>query len=243
MEEFMNSKRIAEATILGIFLCAGLIILGYVLSNGLLKMKMLDRTVTVKGLSERDVPATIAIWPIKFSETDNDLTNLYSAIQKKTDMIIEFLKANGFTETDISIATPAIVDRQAEGTLDAERIQFRYSADSSISVYSSRVDAVRTTMRKIVELGKQGIVISAQDYENRTQFLYTNLNDIKPAMIEEATKNARGVAEKFAKDSNSRLVKIKTASQGQFSIEDRDSNTPHIKKVRVVSTVEYYLSD
>lgn len=239
----MNFKRAAESTILGIFLCAGLIILGYLLSSGLIKMKMLDRTVTVKGLSERDVPATIAIWPIKFSEADNDLASLYSVIQNKTDMIIDFLKTNGFTEADISISPPAIVDRQAQGNVDSNRIQFRYSADSSISVYSSKVDAVRQTMRKLVELGKQGIAISGQDYENRTQFLYNNLNEIKPEMIEEATKNAREIAEKFAKDSNSKLGKIKTASQGQFSIDDRDSNTPQIKKVRVVSTLEYYLSD
>jgi hypothetical protein len=62
-------------------------------------------------------------------------------------------------------------------------------------------------------------------------------------MIEEATRNAREVAQKFAEDSDSRLGKIRQASQGQFSIEPRDTNNPHIKKVRVVSTVEYYLSD
>ena len=74
-------------------------------------------------------------------------------------------------------------------------------------------------------------------------FIFSKLNDLKPEMIEEATKNARAVAEKFAEDSKSRLGKIKSASQGQFSVEDRDSSTPHIKQVRVVSTVEYYLSD
>jgi hypothetical protein len=98
-------------------------------------------------------------------------------------------------------------------------------------------------MNDLAELGKSGIAISGQDYETRTEFLFTNLNEIKPIMIEEATRNAREVAEKFAKDSGSKLGKIKKASQGQFSITDRDSNTPHIKKVRVVSTIEYYLSD
>jgi hypothetical protein len=98
-------------------------------------------------------------------------------------------------------------------------------------------------MKKLFELGKQGIAISGQDYQTKTQFLFTNLNEIKPEMIEEATKNARKVAEKFAKDSDSKLGKIKKARQGQFSINERDSNTPHIKKVRVVSTLEYYLSD
>jgi hypothetical protein len=98
-------------------------------------------------------------------------------------------------------------------------------------------------MSKIIELGKQGIAISQQDYQSRTEFLFTNLNAYKPVMIEEATKNAREVAEKFAQDSHSKLGKIKKASQGQFSISDRDESTPHIKKIRVVSTIEYYLSD
>jgi hypothetical protein len=94
-----------------------------------------------------------------------------------------------------------------------------------------------------VELGKQGIAISGGDYQSKPVFIFKKLNELKPVMIEEATKNARAVAEKFARDSNSKLGKIKSASQGEFSIEDRDSNTPYIKQVRVVSTVEYYLSD
>jgi hypothetical protein len=98
-------------------------------------------------------------------------------------------------------------------------------------------------MKRLVELGKQGIAIAGQDHGTRTEFLFTKLNDIKPEMVQEATKKAREVAEKFAKDSNSGLGKIKTARQGQFSISDRDSNTPYVKKVRVVSTLEYYLTD
>jgi hypothetical protein len=153
------------------------------------------------------------------------------------------LKKSGFTDDDISVSPPGITDRQAQGYMDSSKIKFRYTANSTISVYSDKVDAVRTAMKKLVELGKQGIVIAGHDYEARTQFLFTNLNRIKPAMIEEATKNARQVAEKFAKDSNSKLGKIKKARQGQFSINDRDTNTPFVKKVRVVSTLEYYLSD
>jgi hypothetical protein len=239
----MNSKRIVEAIILGAFLCAGLVILGFLISSSVVKIKSLDRTVTVNGLSEREVPADVAIWPIKFSEVDNDLSHLYSVVQKKADIVIEFIKKNGFTDDDISISAVAIVDRQAQGYGDSSKIKFRYSANSTITVYSKKVEAVRNTMKKLFELGKQGIAISGQDYQTKTQFLFTNLNEIKPEMIEEATKNARKVAEKFAKDSDSKLGKIKKARQGQFSINERDSNTPHIKKVRVVSTLEYYLSD
>ena len=87
------------------------------------------------------------------------------------------------------------------------------------------------------ELLKQGIVTGGGSWENPVEFKYEGLNDIKPEMIEEATRNAREAAQKFAKDSDSRLGKIKTANQGTFTIEDRDSNTPYIKKVRVVTTV------
>ncbi|UCD85746.1 MAG: SIMPL domain-containing protein, partial [Deltaproteobacteria bacterium] len=220
-----------------------LVLLGYLISNSIIKFKALNRTVTVKGLSEREVPADIAIWPINYYEADNELNNLYSTIQRNNILITEFLKKNGFKDEEISISPPAITDRQVESYTDPDKLQFRYSGSSSITVYTDNVDSVKKAMKNLVELGKQGVAISGYDYDSRTEFLFTKLNEIKPEMIEEATKNAREVAEKFAKDSKSKLGKIKSARQGQFSINDRDSNTPHIKKVRVVSTLEYYLSD
>ncbi|MFP5504591.1 MAG: SIMPL domain-containing protein [Gammaproteobacteria bacterium] len=183
------------------------------------------------------------MWPIKYNQADNDLVALYAAIERHNGLIVEFLKQRGFGDDEISVSVPAIVDRQAQAYGGEQNARFRYAATSSITVYSTDVDQVRATMNDLVELGKQGLAIAGQDYEARTQFLFTGLNALKPEMIEEATRNAREVAGKFAQDSASTLGKIKTASQGQFSIEDRDSNTPHIKKVRVVSTVEYYLSD
>ena len=239
----MNGNRKSEAIILGAFLCVGLIVLGYLISSSIIRIKELNRTVSVKGLSEREVPANIAIWPIKFNETDNDLNNLYSVVEQKTILIAEFLAKSGFSNDEISISAPAIIDRQAQGYMDSTKIKFRYTASSTITVYSDKVDLVRETMKRLVELGKQGIAIAGQDHATRTEFLFTKLNDIKPEMVQEATKKAREVAEKFAKDSNSGLGKIKTARQGQFSINDRDSNTPYVKKVRVVSTLEYYLTD
>ena len=113
-----------------------------------------------------------------------------------------------------------------------------------ITVCTSDVDAVLTLMSRQSELLKKGIVTGgANQWENPVEFKYEGLNGIKPEMIEEATMNAREAAEKFAKDSDSRLGKIKTASQGTFTIENRDSNTPYIKKVRVVTSVVYYLDN
>ncbi len=239
----MSDKRITEAFVLGALLCVGMALLGYLLSRSIIQIKALDRTVTVKGLSEREVPANIAIWPIKFNEADNELNNLFSTLQRKNGLVVEFLRNNGFEPDEIALSAPAIMDRQAQGYVDANRIKFRYSGSSTITIYTKNVAAVKKTMKNLVELGKEGIAISGQDYNAKTEFLFTELNEIKPEMVEEATKNAREVAEKFAKDSKSTLGRIKRARQGQFSITDRDSNTAHIKKVRVVSTIEYYLSD
>ena len=239
----MNQKHTIGAIFLGLFICGGLIALGYQLSKGLVYIKSLDRTVTVKGLSEREVSANIAIWPITFQEAGNDLNQLFSNMQRKNALIIEFLKSNGFQTEEISVAPPGIFDKQAEGFRGTEKIKFRFSGHSTLTVYSDNVEKIRKAMNTLVELGKQEIAFARQGYQTQTEFIFTKLNEIKPEMVEEATKNAREVAEKFAKDSNSKLGKIKKARQGQFSIHNRDKNTPYIKKVRVVSTIEYYLSD
>jgi len=228
---------------LGAFICVGLVLLGYLISSAALKVKGMDRIVTVKGLAEREVEANIAIWPVKFAEVNNDLSKLYSVIESKSGLVVTFLKKNGFTDDEITISQPAIFDRQAQNYANASKSRFRFAASTTVTVYSKNVPLVRETMKKVVELVKEGIAISGQDYQNKTEFLFTDLNKIKPAMIEEATNNAREVAIKFAKDSGSKLGKIKNASQGQFSINDRDASTHYIKKVRVVSTVRYYLSD
>ena len=113
-----------------------------------------------------------------------------------------------------------------------------------ITVYTSDVDAVLNLMSKQSDLLKKGIVAGGSNqWENPVEFKYEGLNDIKPEMIEEATRNAREAAQKFAKDSGSRLGKIRTANQGTFTIENRDSSTPYIKKIRVVTSVTYYLDN
>lgn len=213
-----NNKHLGAAFVLGMFVCIGLALLGYFIAGGMVKLKALERAITVKGLSEREVPANIAIWPIKFSEANNDLNQVFSSLQKKNAIIVDFLKKHGFQDKEISISALAILDRQSQQD-GAEREKSRYSGESTITIYSENVDLVRNSMQTLVELGKQGIAISGEDYQSRT------------------------VAEKFAQDSKSQLGKIKSASQGQFSIEGRDSSTPYIKQVRVVSTVEYYLFD
>ncbi|WP_299788294.1 SIMPL domain-containing protein [uncultured Shewanella sp.] len=238
----MQKNNQIAAFILGGFLCLGLILLGNTVGQSLLKMKSMERTVTVKGLAEQEVKANIAIWPIRFTEVDNNLNTLYQTVQEKTDKVVLFLTKQGFKADEISTSLPSIEDRQAQGYVDPN-VKYRYAAKVTISLYTKQVDLLLNSRTKLIELAKDGIAISDQDYNSRTEFLFTELNSVKPDMVQAATQNARKVADKFAKDSNSTLGKIKNASQGQFSITDRDSNTPFIKRVRVVSTLTYYLSD
>lgn len=236
----MGNNRLAAALVLAL----GMVFAAWLLADGLLRFKQLDRSVEVKGLAEREVPADTAIWPISFGEADADLTRLYQTLQNKNAIIVDFLQKQGFKPEEISVAAPVINDRQAQDYGSAELAnRLRYTGRSVVTVYTPQVDAVLKAMPRLMELGDQGIALSRGDYDTRPRFLFTGLNALKPAMIEEATRNARQAAEKFAKDSDSSLGKIKRASQGQFSIDDRDPSTPHIKKVRVVSTVDYYLAD
>jgi hypothetical protein len=237
-----NSNR-SSALILGTCIFLGLAALGYLLGNAAITFKEYERSVTVKGLAEHEYPADIVIWPIQFTAASNDLESLYDSIEGSTAKIRTFLTASGLDPAEISLSTPAITDKSAQSYGNAAPPEFRYSAVQTVTVYSRNIEAVRTLMGDLAQLGKQGIAFTGGNYQSQTEYIFTRLNEIKPAMIEEATTKAREVALKFSADSQSKLGKIKQASQGQFSINARDNNTPHIKSVRVVSTVEYYLSD
>lgn len=226
---------------LGALVALGLGVMGYELGSSAIRFKEYERVVSVKGLSEREVPADVVVWPIQFTGANADLTALYARLEADTRQIVAFLEQKGFARNEITVVPPSVTDKLAQRYGGNEQVQLRYAAVQAISVRSVKVDLVRQAQNDLAELGKKGIAFGGEG--QRPEFLFTKINDIKPAMIEEATRKAREVAEKFAADSHSRLGKIRTANQGQFTVSDRDSNTPHIKNVRVVSTVEYYLSD
>lgn len=235
-----NSK---SSFILGIALVISMFILGYVLGGSIVKFKTLERTVLVKGLAEREVNANIVLWPIQYLYAENKQELLYAKLEEDTQKIITFLKENGFEDSEMSITAPAIVDKMAQGYGGANNIKYRYSGVQTLTLYTNKIEQTRKAMTEIASLGKSGVTFRNNTYENKTEFIYSKLNEIKPDMIEEATKNARNSAMKFAQDSKSSLGKIKRANQGQFTIGARDKFTPHIKRIRVVSTVEYYLND
>ncbi len=239
----MQETNKVSAFVLGIFIFFGLSSLGYLLGGAAIEYKQYERSVTVKGLSEREYKSDIVIWPIQFTAAGNDIGSLYSSIEENTLKIKTFLEENGISSKEITFASPAITDKSAQQYGSNNKPAFRYAAIQTVTVYSKNIDAVRSVMSSLSELGKKGIVFTGGNYQSKTEYIFTRLNEIKPEMIEEATRKAREVAQKFATDSKSKLGKIKKASQGQFSINARDKNNPHIKKIRVVSTVEYYLSD
>lgn len=225
----------------GLFVMVGLIVLGIMIPRAVVKYRSFDRTVNVKGLCEREVSADKVIWPVVYKVMSNDLQDIYRQIGVNNEVIIEFLKEGGISVDEITVAMPQITDEYANEYGSVNRT-YRFIAKNVITVCTDDVDVVLNLMDKQAQLLKKGIVVGAgSQWENPVEFRYEGLNEIKPSMIEEATRNAREVAEKFAKDSGSNLGKIKTANQGTFTIEDRDSNTPYVKKVRVVTSVTYYL--
>lgn len=232
-----------EKILSAIILALGVVVFGVVISSSINRFSSRDRVVTVRGLSEREVPADKVTWPLIFKELGNDPAEIFRSLDNKNSMVANFLKQEGLSDAEISINPPKVVDRYADSWSQKD-INNRYVATGMVIVNSSKVELVRKIMKKQTELMKMGIALITEDYgANRIKYEFSGLNDIKPAMVEESTKNARATAEKFAKDSDSELGKIRRATQGQFSITNRDENTPHIKNVRVVSTIEYYISD
>lgn len=230
---------VQQNLIAGVCVAIGIASVGISLKAGIDHFVDRDRVVTVKGLAERNVQADYVIWPVTFRVTGNDLSALYEKAQTQSEEIRNFLISQGVKAQDISQGTPSVQDLHADfygNNLPPER----YRMEMAVSVATTDVDTVLKAMVNQSELIQKGVLFT-QNY--RTQFSFNGLNSIKPEMVEEATKNARSTAQKFAEDSDSELGKIRRASQGQFSIYDRDSNTPYIKRVRVVTTVEYYLKD
>ena len=238
MEQKCKNINGAGKLVTGLAILTGLIVMGMFIMKGLRSIADRDQYVTVKGLAEREVLADKVVWPLPFKCVSNDMQQLYNEIEKNNSIVVEFLKEGGITEDEIIISAPAVTDRLAQSYVP-DNIKFRYQAEAVITVTSSQVEKVIDLMKKQVNLMKQGVIIS-NEYNYNISFEYTSLNDIKPEMVEEATRNARAVAQKFAEDSGSNLGKIRQATQGQFSISS-DETTPQIKNIRVVTTVKYAL--
>ena len=203
------------------------------------------RTVKVKGLAEKDVVSDLAIWNIRFQATNNDLTVAKQDIEKQEQTIKNFLKNAGFTEQEIIVQGLTMQDAYADAYRDKDSIPARYTLNQALTIRSTQVEKINKLYPQIGDLVSQGV--SFNTYGNGVSYLFTKLNDVKPQMLKEATHNARQAADEFAKNSRSKVGKIRSASQGVFSILPREEVPDQTerdqvnKKIRVVSTVEYYL--
>ena len=234
MKQFLEKN----ATAVGIF--AGLLAIAIALPCAVKNFTDSSRRVTVKGLCEKEVMADKAIWPIVYKEGGNSVVSLASSVDAKNKAIVGWLKEAGFTDDEISVASPSLEDLKSNSYV--ENRTWDYVMTSVVTVCSAKVAEVVDLQGRQFDLLSRGIPIgSGNSWEHPVRYEYGGLNDIKPEMIEQATLSARQAAGKFAKDSGARVGRIITASQGQFSITDRDANTPYMKNVRVVTTITYGL--
>lgn len=227
-----------------LILAVALVLLGFSVRKGLESYAESSRVVSVRGLAEREVKADHVIWPIVYKTTGNDLAFIYDHLNMVGDKLSTFLQSGKLNSNDYTLDAPKVMDLWSERYAGNDiKNRDRYTATMIVTVSTSKVDEVIRLRKQVGELLKQGIALTEDDWNNQISFDFISLNTIKPQMIEEATKNAREAAEKFAKDSDSKIGKIKSATQGLFSIENRDQYTPQIKSVRVVTSVNYSLED
>lgn len=233
-------------------LALGLVFGGWILGSEIRGVRMADRYVTVRGLAERDVKSDLAIWRLPFIEGGNDLQDTFARSQKDQHEVLDFLAKQGIPKSDITLGQPSVTDMAANQYSTANSRANRFIVQQQVTVRSSNVDNVAAAVQKTSQLVAGGVVLgTGQGYSGGgVSYLFAALNTIKPAMITEATRNARIAAERFAADSNSKVGMIRQATQGLFTITDADSPGGNrgtyesggiMKKVRVVTTVEYYL--
>jgi len=239
---------------LGIFL--GMVLGAAILGRSLEEIRKTERYVTVKGFAERDVKADLALWPIKVKTAGNNLSEVSQSSEQTRKKVVQFLSEKGFKPEEIVSQYLTVSDRQATEYGAKGKDSLRYVADATIILRSNNVDKVQQVSQTTDELVSAGVVISESRGSEGLTYMFTKLNAIKPEMMAEATKNARAAANQFAQDSGSKIGAIRKASQGLFSVNERDraagqadggehyyyqQSSDINKRVRVVLTIDYFL--
>ena len=238
----MAEPRIVSAAIAGGLLALGVAVAGVMIGKGVENARVGDRSVTVRGLSERVVKADLAVLPLKFATAGDDLQAVQADVDADTAAVRKFLAAQGYQSSEIDLGRLEVTDQFAR-EYQQQNVAARYRVAQTVIVRTNNVDRVQATTRQLDELIRQGVVL--QDYAGPS-YLFTKLNDVRPAMIAEATASARSGAQQFAKDAGADLGGIRSATQGSFEILGRDdigyeANSQVFKKLRVVTTVSYQL--
>lgn len=220
----------------GACIAIGLTLAGLFIYLGINKFANKDRAVSVKGLSTREVEADYAVWPLSYAWSGNDLPALYTQLETVTARVKKHLLSLGFEDSDFRQGSVS-VSNNWDGYYGT-RPEFKYTLSTSLIVSTDKVQLVVASQGKESSLLKEGIIVTTEKWN--LDYQYNGLPELKPSMIEEATQNARAVAQKFADDAQCALGSIRRARQGQFSIES-DNYQPWVKHVRVVTTVDYFL--
>jgi uncharacterized protein len=232
----VTSRRI-PLIVSALLLALGVATAGFFIGEGISSRNSGRRIISVKGLSEKEVPASVATWTIGYNATGNDLNEINKKLGDSTKAVVEFLKERGFDQKDLAVQPPAIHDTSMDQRQkDVPPPPERFSANQSVLLRTSKVDAIKPALASASNLMISGVLLSGGSQPN---YIFNQLNEIKPGMIQEATKNARIAADQFARDSQITLGKLRNASQGWFQVENRDEATPERKTVRVVVDVEY----
>lgn len=219
-----------------ICLAIGIALGGYFVGQGIQGHNKTSK-IAVKGLAEREVPASIAIWTLSYSATDDQLAEVDRKLAEGAVLVRAFLKEAGFDEADIALQPPTLRDHSMETRdKDAQAPATRFSASQSVLLRTQKVQAVKPAVSATSTLMRKGLMLGQV---SDPRFFFEDLNSVKPGMIEEATKNARVAGKQFARDSNTKLGRLLNASQGWFQVVDRDEATPERKIVRVIVEVEY----
>lgn len=240
-------------------LSLGILGAGFSIGKGMYLVRKFNRTVTVKGLAEMDAKSDLGIWEINYREVGNDLTEINQRLQHDQELVVTFLKQQGFGDNEIDRTQLKVEDRLANiynQNTGGNGNQQRYVVTGGTRIRSNKVELIEHTVQKMDQLLQQGILLAfdASSLSPNPSYYYTALDQLRPSMLATATKSARTVAEQFAKDSASHLGGIARASQGVFQIMGRDTSTMSAdwnsnqnalgsidKKVRLVTTIDYQL--
>jgi hypothetical protein len=245
-----TSRQSATSVTAAAVLAVGLVFAGWLIGTGLQVARKADRFVTVKGIAERTVAADLAIWPLRFVATGDELPTVQAELDRQQAAVLAFLQGLGFSDEEIELQDLQVTDLYAQAYRSGA-VEDRFIVARTVTVRTAKVDAVRAASQRVGELVEARVVLSSEmgPAGNSPSYLFTGLVELKPAMIAEATANAREAAQQFATDSGSRLGGIRRANQGLFQILPRDDAPGSFearqvdKTVRVVSTIDYLLVD
>jgi hypothetical protein len=254
-----SPERISSSSFVvpGALLAAGLVLAGWILGSEIKAARLGDRYVTVKGLVERQVKSDLAIWPVTLQETGDDLQSVTTRAQTDEQAILGFFTAQGFSAAEVEAGVIQVVDTQVDLN-GGNKPPHRFIVKQTLTLTTAKVEAATAASQQALNLLKAGIVLvteNAYGQSGGVRYIFNGLNAIKPDMITEATRNARTAADRFAADSGSKVGSIRQAEQGVFSITAANGDSPAgpesafggsdtsslMKKVRVVTTVQYYL--